>query len=136
MIYAAQDLAVLDWASKILNVAFDPKQCAWVANVSDSGELLAVVIYTRFSPWNCEMSVASASPKWASRGFIRAAFHYPFKQCGMNRVTAAVEPDNTKSIDMLERLGFVREATLAEWFGDKDAYVYRMTRKECKWLTL
>lgn len=135
MIYAAQDPALLERAGAVLGVRFDPKACAWVSNVSDDGEVLAVVVYTRFSPWNCEMSVASSSPRWASRKFIRAAFQYPFQQCRLRRVTAAVEPDNAASIFMLERLGFIREATLAEWFGEKDAHIYRMTRKECKWLT-
>ena len=134
MIYAEQDLAVLNWASDILKVKFDYKQCAWIANLSDDCDILGAVVYTRFSPWNCEMSVASASPKWATRKFLKVAFGYPFEQMELKRVTAAVEPDNINSIDMLERLGFVQEATLSEWFGDKDALIYRMKRKDCKWL--
>lgn len=134
MIYAGQDLFILEWASDILGVKFDPKQCAWIAKVSQDFDIIAVVVYTRFSPWNCEMSIASKNPKWASKGFLKFAFSYPFEQLKLTRVTAAVEPDNSKSIDMLERLGFIQEATLSEWFGDKDALIYRMKRSECKWL--
>lgn len=135
MIYTGQDELLLKWAENVLKVSFDPKQCSWITKVDENYDILAVVVYSRFSPWNCEMSIASQSPKWCSRGFLKAAFHFPFNQWNLRRITAAVEPDNRKSIDMLERLGFIREATLSEWFGDKDALIYRMTRKECKWLS-
>ena len=136
MIVFDQDSKLLAWAANVLKVRYEPKQCAWLSEISNEGEIQAVVVYNRFSPYNCEMSVASnGGKKWFSRRAARAWFGYPFNQMKLRRVTAVAESDNKRSIDMLKVLGFVEEATLKQWFGDKDGIVFRMTRSECKWLT-
>lgn len=126
---------MLDWASKKLNVEYDPKDCAWLTNVSKSGEIQAVVVYNRFSPFNCEMSVASnGNKKWFNRESAKTWFGYPFNQMKLRRVTAVTETGNDKSIKMLEQLGFVKEAILRHWFGDIDGILYCMTKENCKWI--
>ncbi len=135
MIVFEQSPVLLDWAAKVLKVNFFPAQCAWLTAVSGD-EIQAVVIYHQISPFNCEMSVASNGKKrWFSRQSANVWFGYPFRQMNMYRVTAVAEQDNFQSVNMLRKLGFVEEATLKNWFGNKDGIVFRMLKEECKWLT-
>lgn len=134
MIVYAQDPALLDFANRVLGVKFDPAQSAWMAK-TDGQSIEAVIVYTRFSPHNCEMSIATnGERKWATREFLRACYRYPFVQMGLRRITAVVEEDNSKSLNMCRRLGHAEEARLKHWFGEKDGIVFRMTKDTCKWL--
>lgn len=133
MIVLEQDPALLRFASERLQVRFDHAQSVWIASVTD--EVEAVVVYTRFSEHNCEMSVATNLKKtWARRPFLRAVYRYPFVQRGFARVTAVIEEDNTPSLTMCRKLGHVEEGLLKQWFGAKDGVVMRMLRSECRWL--
>ncbi len=53
---------------------------------------------------------------------------YGFRELGLRRIFADVDPDNAASIVLLEKLGFVREGLLrAEWethIGVRDSYIY------------
>lgn len=134
MISYDQNIAWLEFANSVLKVTFNARDCVWISHLSD-GNPIAVVVYSRFSPYNCEMSIATNGAKnWASRQFLRACYTYPFIQMGMFRITAAVEEQNTKSIKMLQQLGHVEEARLAAWFGTQDALLFRMKKEECKWI--
>lgn len=97
-------------------------------------ELLAVVVYSRFTRYGCEMSIASSHPTWCSRRFLRAAFSYPFRQCRLERVSFVTTMDNPETIVLLQRLGAKEEGVLRRWFGELDGIVYGMLREECRWL--
>ena len=117
----------------MLGSRFTPEGTSWIAEVSD--EVEAVTVFTRFSEHNCEMSIATNGKKrWATRGYLRACFRYPFVQCKKTRVTVVIEDDNVASIRLCRLLGYVDEGTLKGWFGPKDGVLMRMTFKECRWL--
>lgn len=122
----------LEAASKLLGVRFIPEQSAWISCL-DGDRLLAVTVFTRFSPWNCEMSIASWSPRWGFRKYLDLCFGYAFRQCGVERVSVVCEESNAKSRDMVQRLGWKEEARLVKWFGKQDGILYRMLRDECPW---
>ncbi len=67
---------------------------------------------------------------------VKALLDYGFLSLNLNRVEATVDPENQRSIRLLERLGFVREGCLRERFHYKCRYhddlVFGMLRKE--WL--
>jgi RimJ/RimL family protein N-acetyltransferase len=130
-----QEPSWLGWASSVLSVKFDQSQSAWITRLNDDGTPSAVVVYTRFSPHNCEMSIATDGKRaWASREFLRVVYRYPFEQLALARVTAVIEQDNTPSLSMCRKLGHVQEGTLKQWFGAKDGIVMRMLRSECRWI--
>lgn len=124
--------------------------CKWVAKeLGESGhfpnayglgvvfqdKMVAGIVYSNFSSHNCMMNIASVSPHWCSRGVLFNIFWYPFVQCKLDRVTALVGKNNKKSRDLCERLGYVREGSLADWFGPKKpAMIYRMKPSECRWI--
>ncbi len=134
MISCEQRPEFFAFINEILNVNFQPPMSVCMANISDTGDILGVVAYSRFTPWNCELSVASSSPRFLTRTFLRAVFLYPFKQCGMRRVTAVIEDGNIAALDMDTRLGFVREADLQGWYGERNGVMLRMLKEECKWI--
>lgn len=123
---------------------------AWVAERTDGqwvpGEgtavgftkddiLIAGVTYTRWNGANVWSSIASIDRRWCNRTNLWAIFHYPFVQLGCGRMTALVKETNTVSQRFLSKLGFVREATLADAAPDGDLYVYRLLKDDCKWLS-
>ncbi len=65
---------------------------------------------------------------------VRAFLGYCFGELGMNRVDLTCATDNTRSIKVAERAGFVREGCLrqAEWLGGSfvDHYVFGQLRSE------
>ncbi len=133
MIVTDQDPRLLQFASDVLRVRFDPAQSAWISSVDE--EVEAVVVFTRFSPFNCEMSIATNGKKrWARREFIRACYRYPFVQRGLARITVVIEDGNEPSLSLCRKLGHVEEGTLKSWFGPKDGIVMRMLKSECKYL--
>lgn len=135
MISHAQNPAYLEFANRVLGVNFDPSQAAWLTALNGDGTPAAVTVFSRFSPHDCEMSIASdGRRRWASRAFLGTCYRYAFNQLKLRRVTAVVQDDNEKSLIMLNKLGHVEEARLKHWFGDHDGIVMRLLRAECKWL--
>lgn len=134
-ITTAQEPSWLGWAASVLGVKFDPSQSTWITRLNDDGSPAVVVVYTRFSPHNCEMSIATdGRSAWASREFLRIGYSYPFQQMRLARVTVVVEEDNTPSLNMCRKLGHVQEGILNKWFGTKNGVLMRMLADECRWL--
>lgn len=123
------DPRLLKWAEIQLNADFT--NAGTLATIG--ADYMGVVVYNNYAHRNINMSIATTSPKWASRGFLKAMFHYPFEQLDCRRVTGITAASNMKTIDLLERLGFIYEGRLREFFGE-DALVYGMLKGECRWL--
>ena len=83
MIYAGQDAFLLDWANEKLGVQFAYSDCRWISHIDDKGTILGVVIMSRFTTWNCELSVVSVSPHFLTRNLLRVVFNYLFNQIGL-----------------------------------------------------
>lgn len=98
--------------------------------------LVAGVVYEGFTGHNIFMHVA-AEPggKWLTRGFLSAAFAYPFDQLGVDRVTGWVEASNERARRFDEHLGFTPEAVLKGAATDGgDVIIYTMWRKDCRYV--
>ena len=80
------------------------------------------------------------SPVVQGRGYatqaVRAIVNEAFTVWGKHRIQASVDPDNIKSVRLLERLGFRKEAHFIKSFRIDDAWyddcVYAILREE--WL--
>ena len=135
MIDYEQNKKYIDFANRILSADFNATPSVTISNVDENGEILAVVIYTRFSKHNCEMSIATSGHKnWASKRFLKACYAYVFYQCGLKRITVVVDENNNQSITMCKKLGHVKEGILHSWFGETNGVIFRMKKEECKWL--
>jgi RimJ/RimL family protein N-acetyltransferase len=81
--------------------------------------------------YSVEMSIAAEPSQWATKGYIQAAYDYPFFQMNREKVIATVLTDNSKSIEMLTRLGHTNEGCLKDYQGvDKDCYIYGITKRQ------
>lgn len=65
---------------------------------------------------------------------LKATIHYLFNTLNKHRIVTSIDPENTKSIELVERLGFRKEAhfrksllTNGEWVDD---LVYAMLKEE------
>ena len=127
--------ALLDFANNVLEVKFVPEECRWIGSVTEDMHIMGVVVYSRWTAHNCEMSVASVTPKFMTRAFLKKVFRYPFIELGLCRVTAVVEENNIKALKMNHGLGFKDEGILRNWYGEgRNGVVMGMLKDECKWL--
>lgn len=65
---------------------------------------------------------------------VREVVRYGFEVLGLNRVEATMDPLNTRSVRLVERLGFKREGRLRERYiykdGRRDEFVYGLLRSD------
>ncbi len=141
-----QDERLYDWVHAVfrdkinLEVKFDPKKCATKAIDRDKEELLAVVVFHDYLPnHRMEMSIASVSPKWATRKVLFDCFNYCFNICKVNRIYTQVMASNQEALEMNRRLGFKELEALPEFTQDlsgdlHDCHVFTMNKNECRWI--
>lgn len=135
-IVTEQNPAFSLYAAKALDVdGFGPH--ATIA-VSDGQRIIAVVVYSKYDQYQCEVAIVTVSPTWASRRIMNILFGYPFIQLGCSRITTIIRADNLKSISLAERLGFVRETAetgLRQYCRDgTNAHIYGLLKSECRWI--
>jgi RimJ/RimL family protein N-acetyltransferase len=87
-----------------------------------------------------KLGYAITAKEWG-RGYAtdaaRALVSYAFKELGLRRVTAAIGPDNTASIAVVQKLGFTREGVLRDhvftngaW---RDSVLFSVLAHEWSW---
>jgi RimJ/RimL family protein N-acetyltransferase len=80
------------------------------------------------------------SPEYQGKGYaleaVTAVINYAFTDLKKHRITASVDPDNLKSIKLLERIGFRKEGHFIksflmndQWYDD---YIYALLEDEWK----
>ena len=129
-----QDIAYLSWANEKLGVNFNPKDVTWLTALDLKGDIAGVVVYSRHSTSNCEMSVVATNPRFLTPGTLKIFFGYPFNQLNYRRVMVVAEHTNKHAIQFQRRLGFVPEGYLRAWFPEADGVLMGMLKDECKWL--
>lgn len=133
-IVCEQNLDYLAWAETKLGLRWELGQVRWVAG-HDAGGVIWVVVFSRFSPRNCELTIATdGSKRWATKRSLRMIFGYPFRTLCLRRVTFVVREDNTESRGLVLRLGASFEGRIRKAFDETvDGIVYGMLREECRW---
>jgi RimJ/RimL family protein N-acetyltransferase len=128
-----EDDRVAQWAAARIGVKF--QKCTAIG-VERNGELIAAVVYDRYSGNDLCMHVAAIpSARWATKDAMYRFFAYPFLQLGVTRVTGLVAADNAAARKFDEHIGFVFEGTMRRGMADgTDLIVYGMLRDECRWI--
>lgn len=132
--------ALLAWMKERIGPcgAFDPEDCRTIAHAieHDDGriEILCVVALNRWTPFSCEGNIASdMSKRWMTRDFAFAVYDFVFRHAGKTRFNFTVSVDNAEAIEMHERLGHRRIATLEDAFGEgRHALLFGLTRGQWK----
>lgn len=132
------DEKLSEWVAKQIphmTSGFGPCKAIGVGDI-DRGRLFAAVVYHNYIVQKsgyktCEVSIASATPRWAVRGIIRALLSVAFEQYGVGKVYSLMSHDNDKAIRFNKGIGFRQDATLRHHFGPgKHAMVTSMLDKE------
>ena len=134
MILTQQYPEFLDWANERLGVNFVASDCRWITKIDENDDIIGVVIFSRFTPWNCELSTVSSSPRFLTRELLRVTFNYIFNQVGLRRATSVIESDNVKALKLNRGIGFKDEGLLKHWYGDKDGIVLGLLKEDCRWI--
>ena len=99
-----------------------------IATMRADGSIAAAVGFNAWTFSSCWMHVAFDNPHAMNRKIIRAAFDYPFIQCGMEAVYGLTPKGNDEALRMNEKLGFRKIAETV------DCVMFEMTADECRWL--
>lgn len=134
MIDFSQNRSHLAYAERVLGVSFSHTPATWLTSLDQQGNILGVAVFSRFTTGNCEITVASSSPRFISKSFALAVAAYPFLQLACRRVTAIIAEDNIRSLKLAQRLGFQVEGTLRDWFPGGNAKILGLLRQDCEWL--
>lgn len=104
----------------------------WATGVLLDGKLIAGCVYHNYCPQysSVEISFAADSPKWMTRSVVHDLFAGAFYGMDVNRVSMATTADATRTRKTLEGLGMTLEGEGKEYFGEKDAVLYRLLRRE------
>ncbi len=128
--------ALLAWASDRIMPGLDWEPGTRAIGVLDeAGQIRAVAAYNMFYDGCCSAHIATdGSRAWANRGVLQAWFEYPFRQCGLSRMTAPVAADNVSAQILALKMGFSFEGRQRAGFLGKDVVLLGMLRSECRWI--
>ena len=98
------------------------------------GVLVVGIMYDGYTGASIAMHSRCDNPKATTREFYRRIFDYPFNQLGVKRVTGIVPSNNSRALQVDQKLGFKYETTLADYFPDGDAVIFIMRREDCRWI--
>lgn len=104
---------------------------AW--GVNDKGFIVGILT-VEFQTWfHGKITTLVLDPRCVSRRALRAFFTAVFSRA--RRLTAEVEPDNRRSLQQVQRLGFTYEGYCPLGLeGTRDTIVFGMLKDECPWL--
>lgn len=125
---------VVDWVAKRTNEHGNfgtDIGIGWARN----GKLVAGVAYANWNGVNVECHIASDGSKhWLTRRYLWTIFDYPFCQLKARRITCCIGEGNRQSRRFVIHLGFELETTLKAAHPSGDLYIFRMWKKDCKWI--
>jgi hypothetical protein len=125
-----------------------PTVAIWVANMADADPRLTVgavgwlrdddltcgAFYENYTRRSITATIAVAPGAVVPKEFLRAIFHYPFVQLSCEKIVALIAENNWKSQNLVEKMGFVKEAVVADYYPEGDLFIYSMTKQQCRFL--
>jgi hypothetical protein len=126
----------------------NPDTLKWVANATEADPRIASaaigwlrddehtcgVFYENFTGSSITATIAVAPGAVIPKEFLRAIFTYPFEQLGCRKILALVAEDNHKSRGMLEKMGFIIEAVVMDYYPDTNLIIYALSKHLCRFL--
>lgn len=135
MVSWEQDEKFLLWAEERLAFRYPRSEVTWLTSLSSDGSVRGVVVFSRWSPMGCELTVVGA-PGWITKDFAKAVAGYVWLHADAKRVTAIIAEGNEKSLNLAAQLGFQVEGHLRNWFLTGDAKILGLLRNDCKFLRI
>ena len=114
----------------------------WGIELKDGGKLIGTCGFFAFNEDALKAELGyELNSSYHGKGLMSEALDavlgFIFRESGINRVEAFVEPKNTASQKLLEKLGFTKEGTLRSYErcrGDLiDVTIFGLLRSDCKY---
>lgn len=135
LIDASQAPQHLDFVNERTGSHLSSAEAITIARVDAIGRAVCVVAFHGFERWSVEATIATdGSKQWATPGYMRAIFTYPFETLDVSRIGVAIREDNTLSMAMCHRMGFKTEGFQPGRFGHLGAMLMGMRKTECRWI--
>lgn len=87
---------------------------------------------SRLRYYEAEMSIASFSPNWATKGTIKLMLALFFYKSMYNRLTALITSDNRQAVKLVELAGFTQEGIVRQPTGLKEIKQFSLLKEEWK----
>lgn len=123
------------WLAERTDGEYVPGKAQYVG-LWDGEKIVAVTGYESFNGASLTMHCAGEGRNWLNKEFLWFAFHYPFVQLKAKVIISPVESTNSVCRRFIENLGFTIEATLKDCAPGGDLLLYRLERKDCRWLDI
>lgn len=110
-------------------IAFEEKTgLNWAIFEKETKQFIGYFSFWRFFRCNCRGEIGYAlHPKYWGKGYmdetIKTMLPFAFEQFGLHSILANVNPNNTNSIRLLEKNGFVQEAHFKEDYFFDGRYI-------------
>lgn len=132
-----------------MSLCYDlPRVTLWVANKAEAdprcsvaavgwerdGELTAGVFFEIYTGKAITATIAVEEGALFPKELLLEMFKYPLIDLGCWKIIALVAESNYKSQRLVERLGFSKEAVVADYYSDGDLFIYSITRDKCRYL--
>jgi RimJ/RimL family protein N-acetyltransferase len=122
---------VAEWVSN--RAEADPRGVTAAIGWVSDGRLVAGATYEDYTGGSITATIAIENTTMV-RQFLRAIFEYPFRQLNVGKIFAMVAQTNSPSRRLVEKMGFVQETVLKDYYSCEDLIVYSMTAKQCRFL--
>jgi hypothetical protein len=138
MLVAANTLELKDIAIKILLNEIGVQPCGDLQALfwaNKDNQIEWVIGYTAFIGKTCQMHMVNLKGGYTPKDLLKAAFDYPFNQCGLELVFGIVNSNNVKAMQYDQKLGFTEAKRFAGVHEDGgDIVVFEMNKTDCRWI--
>lgn len=111
----------------------DPRGVTAAIGWVSDGKLVSGATYEDYTGGSITATIAIENGTLVKQ-FLRAIFEYPFRQLNVGKMFAMVAQTNSPSRRLVEKMGFVQETVLKDYYSCEDLIVYSMTAKQCRFL--
>lgn len=139
MLVGAQDSHTKQVAAQILlnEIGLQPtlsqQAILWVD--PDDRQIKWVVGFDSFVGKTCQIHTVNLGLQSMPRLLIWAGFDYPFNQLGLKTIVSTVNSTNERAMKYNNKLGFKEVLRLEGCHEDDgDIVIFRMNKKDCRWL--
>jgi len=124
---------VAEWVRQRVPHVSSFGKCSALGLLDRNGSPMAGAVYHEYHPEyrTIMMSFAADTPRWATPKTIGFFLRHPFVTWGVYKVRAAVAHTNERSMKLVGGIGFTREGTLRDEFGEGvHAVMFRLLRPD------
>ena len=115
----------INWYEKIFK---EQKGLRWVIEEIQTNKVIGTCGYLNYEKEHNRIEIGyDLNPDYWGKGVMQEALsaiiHFAFTSMGINKIEAKIEPENTASIKLLEKLNFSQEGLLRQHEFEKGKYI-------------